>query len=125
MAVVLGLWARSAANGICAGSVCDCEGRGVTDFVHPDSFTPLIVDSYGGMPTGDAVIEEQPPGNPAIARTGRTPRLIALLERGGADLNALGQTFDIAFPPVLSAPRISGCSEGHRRTGVSWSCHGH
>jgi hypothetical protein len=120
---VLALRARSAANGIYAESVRDCEGVGVTDSVYPDALTPPIADSYGWMLTGDAVVEEQSPGSPAVARTGRMPLLIALLERNGADLDVLGHSFGVAFPCRLSAP-MPGGSEGHRRTGVSWRCDG-
>jgi hypothetical protein len=75
----------------------------VTDSVHSDALTPPIADSYGWMLTGDAVIEERSPGSPAVVRTGRTPLLIAPLER--------------------TAP-MPGGSEGHGRTGVSWRCDG-
>jgi len=92
----------------------------VTDFVHPDSFIPLIVDSYGWMLTGHAVIEEQPPGSPAIALTGRTPLLVALRQRNGADPNVPSDTFGVAFPSGLSAPAMPGGREGQRVTGVSW-----
>jgi hypothetical protein len=102
----------------------DCEGVGVTDFVHLDSFIPLNGASYGWMLADHAVMNEHLTGNYTIALTGRTSMHIAILECYGAGQNVPNHTFGMAFSSGLFSTAMAGDREGRRRAGVSWRCDG-
>ena len=85
---------------------------GVTDLFYPGSFFPFTGDSYGQALTGRAIVGEQPPGGPAVAVIGRTPRLVGLIERYGADPSVLSHTFGVVLQPRLPARTMPGGREG-------------
>jgi hypothetical protein len=87
----------------------------VTDLVYSDSSIPLSRDPGRWILPGNAVIKEQPPGSPAVALTGQTPLLAALLDRYGADPNVPGHTFGVAFLSELFALAMPGDREEQRR----------
>ena len=100
----------------------NCEGWALPTLSYLDSFFPFTGDPHGRALTGCADAEKQPPGNPVVAVTGRTPRLAAPLERYGAGPNVLGRTFGAILQPRLAARTVPCGGEGLRAPDVCWRC---
>jgi hypothetical protein len=87
-------------------------------------FISLAGASHGWMLADRAVMKEQPPESAAVALTGRTSLLVALLERYGVGPDVPSHIFGAAFPSGLFFPAMTGDGEGQRRAGLSWRCDG-
>ena len=87
-------------------------GVGVTNLGYPDS----LHSTYEGLPQPGTdwpcVIEKQSPASAAVALTGQTPQLVALLERYGADPEYAQHTYGVALPPRLSFPLCPAAQKG-------------